>query len=84
MFSPPRLADLRKAPIAPCSMAFMSPAFCLAFFPLLTFARQMTQRLSHSPVFFFRKWSALNGKDSPQSMQGLWSFICRGPSRRKA
>ena len=75
MFSPPRCAALRKAPIAPCSMAFMSPAFCLVFLPLFTFARQMTQRLSHWPVFFFRKWSALSGKDSPQSMQSFSSAI---------
>lgn len=69
MFSPPRWAALRKVLMAPCSMAFMSCVFCLTFLPLFAFARQMTQRTSHSPDFFFRQWSGESGKVPPQSVQ---------------
>lgn len=55
MFSPPLPAAFVKALRAPSSMAFMSPAFCLRFFPLFTFARQTMQRESNVPSFLTRK-----------------------------
>lgn len=71
MFSPPLLAAFVKALRAPSSMADMSFFFCFCFFPLLTFARQMTHRASHDPSFFLRKWSRDSGNVWPQSVQVL-------------
>ena len=76
MFSPPLVAALRKVFSAPSSIAFMSPCFCFFFFPLLTFARHIRHRESHSPSLRTRKWSLVRGNVWPQSMQIL-SLISR-------
>ena len=69
MFSPPRVAALRKVPTAPSSIAFMSVAFWVFFLPRLTLARQVTHRASSVPSLLRRKWSGLGGNACPQSMQ---------------
>lgn len=76
MFSPPLPAARVKALRAPSSMAAMSRFFCFNFLPRLARARQVTQRASHEPSFFFRQWSRESGNDWPQSVQVLSVIAC--------
>lgn len=82
MFSPPLPAAFVKALRAPSSMALMSRSFCFFFLPLLAFARQTRQRVSHVPSFLTRKWSRDWGNVWPQSVQVL-SVICLAPPARQ-